>query len=575
MSIAQARAELDAVSAQLAREYPQTNTHVTAQIVPLREHLVGSLRAVLPLLLGAATILLVVACANVANLLLARGVGRTREFAVRQALGAGRGRLVRQMLTESLILATLGGAAGLALARWTLDVISRLRPLDVARVDHIPVDARAAVIACGVTLVAAVIAGLTPSIQLSRASAVSVLREGRTSTRRGVRAALVVGEVAAAVVLAVSAGLLVRSFVLIQRVDPGFSHNDVAALQVFTSPRVNTPPQRIVFFEQALERMRALPGIVAAGGVTSMPFGAARIVIRTPLAIDGRPPASGEESQVYTSAVAGDYFQAMGVPLLKGRLFDASDAAASRQVALVSGSAARRFWPGADPIGSRVRFRFAGTNYDAEVVGVVGEVRREALDRPAAPEVFVPYSQSGFYTLTFVVRAASGSPTPLQLLKEQVWAIDPRQSIFRAAMLDDWISRSLDGRRFSLFLIGGFAVATLLLAAAGVYGVMSFTTSQRTREFGLRMALGAARRDIVRLVIADGLLLTGLGVIIGVAIALSVTRLLQALLFGVTATDPVTFLTVSAGLLLVAIVACYLPAWRALKVDPVQALRVE
>ncbi len=575
VSIAQARAEFDAVSAQLAREYPKTNKNIAAQIVPLREHLVGSFREVLPLLLGAATILLIVACANVANLLLARGVGRAREFAVRQALGAGRARLVRQILTESLVLATLGGAAGLALARWTLDAIARLRPLDVARVDHIPIDARAAIIACGVTLVAAVIAGLTPSMQLSRPTAASVLKEGRTSARRGMRAVLVIVEVAAALVLAVGAGLLVRSFVLIHRVDPGFSRDDVAALQVFASPRLNTPPKRIVFFEQTLERMRSLPGVVAAGGVTSMPFGAAKIVIRAPLRIDGRPDASGEQSEVYTTAVAGDYFRAMGVPLLKGRPFEASDTATSRQVVLVSRNAAQQFWPGADPIGSRVRFRFAGTNYDAEVIGVVGEVRHEALDRPAAPELFVPYSQSGFYALTFVVRTTPGSPTTLQLLKEQIWAIDPRQSIFRTAMLDEWISQSLDGRRFSLFLIGGFAIATLLLATAGVYGVMSVTTSQRTREFGVRAALGAARRDILWLVIGDGVRLAALGVIIGIAVALPLSRLLRTLLFGITATDPVTFLSVSIVLLLVAIAACYLPAYRALKVDPVEALRVE
>lgn len=362
---------------------------------------------------------------------------------------------------------------------------------------------------------------------------------------------------------------------LVQRVDPGFSRDHVAALQVFASPRVNTPPKRIVFFEQALESMRALPGVVAAGGVTSMPFGAAKILIRAPLTIDGRLQASGEQSQVNTSAVAGDYFRAMGVPLLGGRLFDTSDTATSRQVVLVSRNAARQFWPGVDPIGSRVKFRFAGMNYDAEVVGVVGEVRHEALDRPAAPELYVPYSQSGFYALTFVVRTAPGSPTTLQLLKEQIWAIDPRQSIFRTSMLDAWISQSLDARRFSLFLIGGFAIATLVLATAGVYGVMSFATSQRTREFGVRMALGAARRDIVRLVIGDALRLAGFGVIAGIAVALPLTRLLRVLLFGVTATDPVTFLSVSASLLLVAVAACYVPAWRAIKVEPVEALRIE
>ena len=575
VSIEQARAEFDALSAQLAREYPQINRNIGAQIVPLREHLVGSFRDVLPLLFGAAAILLIVACANVANLLLARGLGRVREFAVRQALGAGRARLVRQMLVESLVLATAGGAAGLALARWILDVIARLRPMDVARVDQIPIDARAAVIACGVTVLAAVVAGLTPSIQLSRPAAASVLREGRTSARVGVRGVIVIVEVAAALVLTVGAGLLVRSFVLVQRVDPGFSRDHVAALQVFTSPRTNTPPKRIVFFDQALERMRALPGVVAAGGVTAMPFGAAKVVIRAPFTIDGRSPASGEQSLIYTTAVAGDYFRAMGVPLLKGRLFDVRDTATSRQVVLVSRNAAEQFWPGSDPVGSRVRFRFAGMNYDAEVIGIVGEVRHEALDRPAAPELFVPYPQAGFYALTVVVRTTAGSPTTLQTLKQQIWAIDPRQSIFRAATLDDWVSQSLLSRRFNLFLIGGFAVATLLLAMAGVYGVMSFATSQRTREFGVRMALGAARRDIVWLVLGDGLRLAGCGVIIGVAVALPLTRLMRALLFGVSATDPVTFLSVSIVLVLVATAACYLPASRALNVDPVEALRIE
>lgn len=575
VSIDQARAEFDGLSAQLAREYPQSNRNIAAQVVPLRDHLVGSLRDVLPLLLGAAAILLIVACANVANLLLARGVGRGREFAVRQALGASRGRLARQMLVESLLLATMGGAAGLALARWTLDAIARLRPLDVARVDQIPIDARAAIIACGLTIFAAIIAGLTPSIQLSRPAAANALKEGRTSARRGARGALVIVEVAAALVLAVGAGLLVRSFVLIQRVDPGFDRDHVAALQIFASPRIETPQKRIVFFQQVLDRMRALPGVVAAGGVSAMPFGEAKVIIRAPLAIAGRPPAPGEESLVYMTAVASHYFRAMGVPLLKGRLFDETDTAASRQVVLVSRNAARQFWPGSDPVGSKVRFRFTGVNYDAEVVGVVGEVRHDALDRPAAAELFLPYSQSGFRALTLVVRTTPGSPATLQALKEQIWALDPLQSIFRTNTLDDLVSRTLAGRRFSLFLLGGFALATLLLTSAGVYGVMSFTTSQRTREFGVRMALGAERRDIVGLVLGEGLKLAGAGVIVGIVMALPLTHLLRALLFGVTATDPVTFLCVSIVLVLVAATACYVPASRALKVHPVEALRVD
>ena len=575
VSIDEARAEFDMLSAKLAREYPQTNKNISAQVVPLRTHLVGSLRAVLPLLLGSAAILLVVACANVANLLLARGVGRGREFAVRQALGASRGRLVRQMLVESLLLATFGGAAGLVLARWTLDAIARLRPLDVGRVDQIPIDARAAAIACGVTLIAAVIAGLMPSIQLSRPAAASALKEGRTSARRGVLGALLIVEVAAALALAVGAGLLVRSFMLIQRVDPGFGRDHVSALQVFASPRLDTPQKRIIFFQQALDRIRVLPGVVTAGGVSAMPFGVAKVVIRSPLVIVGRPTRSGEESLVQTTAVASDYFRAMGVPLIKGRLFDATDTATSRQVALVSRSAAQQFWPGSDPVGSKVRFRFTETNYDAEVVGVVGDVRHEALDRPATAELFLPYSQSGFRALTLVVRTAPGSPTTLGALKEQIWALDPRQSIYSTATLDHLISQTLVGRRFSLFLLGGFALAAVLLAMAGVYGVMSFSTEQRTREFGVRMALGARHRDIVGLVLCDGLKLAGFGVIVGVVMALALTRLLRSLLFGVTATDPVTLLFVSMALLLIAAAACYLPARRALKVDPVEALRID
>jgi putative ABC transport system permease protein len=282
-----------------------------------------------------------------------------------------------------------------------------------------------------------------------------------------------------------------------------------------------------------------------------------------------------EESQVFTTAVAGDYFQAMGVPLLKGRLFDMTDTATSRQVVLVSSSAAKRFWPGSDPVGSRVRFQFARANFDAEVVGVVGEMRHDALDRPPRAELFLPYAQSGFYALTVVVRTAPGSPTTVQAMKKQIWALDPLQTVFDATMLDDLISWTLVGRRFSLFLLGGFALATLLLTTAGVYGVMSFSTGQRMREFGVRMTLGAKRRDIVGLVVSDGLKLASIGVLCGIAVALPLTRLLRALLFGITANDPVTFLWVSVALILVAAAACYVPVRRALRIDPVKALRVD
>ena len=572
---AQAQIELETVSAQLASAYPASNANITAQVVPLRAHLVGSLRDVLPLLFGSAALLLVVACANVANLLLARGTARGREFAVRQALGASRGRLVRQMLVETLLLATTGGAVGLALARWTLDTIGALRPRDIALVDHIPIDARAAAIACGVTVVAAIIAGLLPSLHLSRPSAATALRDGRGVSRRGVRGALVIVEVAAAVVLALGAGLLVRSFLLIQRVDPGFTRRDIEVVQVFTSPRLDTPQKRVPFFRQVIERVAALPGVVFAGGVTSMPFGEARVIVRGSIGIDGRPPDAGDDAVVYTTAIAGDYFQAMAVPLIKGRTFAASDTDASPQVVVVSSSAARRFWPGTDPIGSRIRFRFTGRNYDAEVIGIVGDVRHEALDRPAAAEVFLPYAQSGFYGLTIVARTRPGSPPVLQAMREQVWALDPLQSIFNSSRLEQLIAKTLRGHRFNLFVLGGFALATLVLATAGVYGVTSVSTSERTREFGVRIALGADRRDIVRLVLREGVRLAIVGVSVGLMVGLPAARMFNTLLYGVTVTDPYTLIVVSVGIVAVAAAACYVPARRALRVNPVEALRLD
>jgi putative ABC transport system permease protein len=575
VSEAAARAELEALSAQLAREYPQTNANVGAQVIPLRSHLVGSLRYLLPLLLAASATLLLVACANVANLLLARGVARSQEFAVRQALGASRLRLVRQMLVETLLLAVVGGLAGLVVARWTLDAVAALRPLDVAHVDGIPIDARAALIACGVTILAALAAGLAPAVQLSRPSTARTLRSCRTSSSRSVRGAFIVGEMAGAVVLVAAAALLARSFILVQRVDPGFRRENVSLLQVFASPRIDTPQRRIVFFDQAIDRIRRLPGVNAVGGVTSMPFGEARVLIRAPLAIDGQPPIPGEQSLSNVSAVMGDYFRAMHVPLLKGRLFDTTDTGKSRQVVLISQTAARQFWPNAEPLGGRVRFRFTGMSYDAEVVGIVGDVQHEALDRAAPPEIYVPYVQSGFRALTIVVRTPPDVAADLQLVKQQIWALDPLQSIFIATTLDQLVSKTLAGRRFALFLFGGFALATLLLAAAGVYGVMSFTTSQRRREFGVRMALGAERRDILALVLGEGLMWSGLGVAAGLALALPLMHFVRTLLFGVTPTDPLTFGLVALALVLVALLACYMPARRAIGVAPVEALRLD
>jgi putative ABC transport system permease protein len=575
VSLEQARQELDVVSAQLARDYPASNRNTVAELVPIREHLAGSLRSLLPLLLGAAGLLLLVACANVANLILARGAARVREFAVRQALGAGRGRLIRQMLAESLILATAGGAIGLVLAYWTLRAIAALRPIDVSGADHIALDWRVAAIALGLSLLAALVAGVTPAWQLSRPSAAALLRQGSSSpSARGVRAALVVVEVCLALLLTVGAGLLVRSLHEIQRVDPGFERTQVFALQVFAWDRNDTPPKLAAFFDQVLERMRSLPGVAAAGAVSAMPFIEANINMRSSIAISGRPPAApGDDTLVSTTIVAGDYFRAMNIPLERGRLPDRTDTAETPKVAVISRSAARKFWPGADPIGSKVRIRLQGRFLEGEIVGIVGDARHDALDRPGRPEMFLAHQQVPFGSMTFVARIETGSPASLPALKQQVWAVDPQQAFYRTATLDELVSRTLVGRRFSVFLLTGFGLGALLLAASGLYGVMSFSTSQRSREFGLRVALGAQPVDILSMVVVEGLKLAFAGIIAGMVAAVWVTRLLKGLLFGISATDPLTFGVVIAGIVMISALSCFVPARRAVRSDPLIALK--
>jgi putative ABC transport system permease protein len=573
----QARRELEILSAQLAREFPNSNRNVTAEAVPIRDHLAGSLRGLLPVLLGAAGLLLLVACANVGSLLLARGSARAREFAVRKALGASRGRLIRQMLTESLLLAVAGGTVGLFVAWRSLRAIATIGPVDVAGLEHAALDLRVAAIACGLSLAAALIAGLAPAWQLSRPGAALALREGSSgpATRR-IQRSLAVIEVCLALLLAVGAGLLLRSLREIQRVDPGFARAQVLALQVFAWDRNETPEKRAAFFASTLERMRALSGVAAAGAVSAMPFIEANLNIRSAIAIDGRPAAvPGDDALIYTTVVAGDYFRAMGIPLERGRLLDRTDRAGSSGVAIISRSAARKFWPATDPIGSRVKVRFSGKVIETEIVGIVGDTRHDGLDRAARPELFLPHPQLPFGSMTFVVRTQPGSPATLQVLKEQVWALDPLQAFYRTATLEELISRTLVSRRFLVVVLTGFGLAALLLAGAGLYGVMSFSASQRSREFGVRIALGARPADILQMVVREGVALAVAGIGVGVFASVFLTRLLKGLLFGVSATDPITFVAVAGGILVLSAASCYVPARRAVRADPLVTLKAQ
>ena len=494
---------------------------------------------------------------------------------MRQALGAGRGRLVRQMLAESILLATAGGVLGLLIAKWGLQIIASLSPVDVAVADRLALDARVAMIAFGLSLIAAAVAGVAPALQLSRPDAVTALRGGAASpSARRVRSLLVVVEVCLALLLAVGAGLLVRSLRAIEHVDPGFAKAQVFALQIFAWDRNVTPQKRAAFFEQTLERMRAQPGVIAAGAVSAMPFIEANINIRSAMTIEGRPAsAPGDDTLIFTTIVAGNYFRAMSIPLERGRLLDPSDRAETQPVAVISRSAARKFWPGADPIGAKVRIRFEGKLREVTLVGIVGDARHDALDRPGRAELFLPHPQAPFGSMTYVVQTAPGSTTTMQMLKAQVWSIDPLQAFYRTATLDELVSRTLVGRRFIVLLLTGFGAAALLLAAAGLYGVMSFSTSQRSREFGVRVALGAGPRDILSMVVGEGLKLALTGIAAGMVAAILLTRLLSGLLFGISPTDPMTFGIVAVAILTLSAASCYLPARRAVDVDPLITLK--
>ena len=576
VSLEQARQELTVLSSQLASEHPN-NRNTATEAVPIRDHLAGSVRGLLPVLVGASALLLFVACANVSSLLLARGAARAREFAVRKALGAGRGRLIRQMLAESLLLAVCGGAIGLAVASQSLRAISRLRPLDVAGVDQLTLDVRVAAIACGLSLAASLVAGLAPAWQLSRPGAAAVLRGGISSpAARRLQNLLAVVEVCLALLLAVGAGLLVRSLLEIRRVDPGFAQAQITTLQVFAYDRNDTPEKMASYFATALERLGALRGAPTVGAVSAMPFAEANLNIRSSIVIDGRPPAAqGDDALIYTTVVAGDYFRAMSIPLERGRLIDRTDRAGSSRVALVSQSAARKFWPGADPIGAKVKVRFTGRVLDTEIVGVVGDARHEALDRAPRPELFLAHPQTPFGGMTFVVRTQPGSAASLQQMKDAVWTVDPQQAFYNTSTVEQMISRTLVGRRFLVTLLSGFGLAALVLAAAGLYGVMSFSTGQRSREFGVRIALGARPGDILRMVVREGLALTVAGIGAGMVLALLLTRVLRGLLFGISAADPLTYGAVAIGIVFISAASCYLPARRAVRADPLVTLKAQ
>jgi predicted permease len=579
ISLEAAQAEMDALARQLAAEHPRAGERPGVRVLPLREHLVGDIRLAVALLAGSVVMVLLITCVNVANLLLARGAARGRELAVRAALGAGPRRLARQLLLEATVVAALGGLGGCLVAAWALAALGRLGPRTVPWIDTLHLDWRALVFAALATAAAALVAGALPAWRLTRVSLATAGRATSTPDRlqHRLRVALVVAEVAMALVLLAGAGLLIRSFVNLLRVDPGFERDNVVVAQVFAWDYNPSPAQLRTFFDTALARLEALPAVQQAGAVSAMPFIEANINIEGLFSIAGRPqPPDGSAPRAHLTVATPGYFRAMQIPLVAGRYFDDSDRAETRPVALISETLARRHWPpGDDPLGDRVRTQVSGRSLEAEIVGIVGSLRHDALDSGPRGEIFLPFAQRPFGSMTFVVRTADNASALLEEVRAAIWSANPSQPIYRSATLDELVDRTLTPRRFALSIAMGFAGIALLLAVAGVYGVLTAVLAGRLRELGIRVALGAGRRQIIGLVVGRALGLAGAGLAIGMAGSLVTGRLLQSVLFDTRPGDPAT-LAAAAGAMLVAIgLATVGPARRAVSTDPVVVLRVE
>jgi putative ABC transport system permease protein len=577
-----ASADVAAIAVELARQFPKSNTDLSMAVAPLHGWIVDRSRTALLLLLGAVGFVLLIACANVANLTLARAATREGELAVRAALGARRGRLVRQLLTESAVLAVAGGILGLLVAAWGSDALVRLEPDGVPRLTEVAVNPQVMAFTAVVSMLTGLLVGSLPAWQITRGALVGALREGGRGAltgRRGTRMrhGLVVAEMALAVVLLAGAGLLINSFIRLQHVNPGFHVGDALTFRLaLPETAYDTRARRVEFYDRALAQLRALPGVRTVGGVMGLPLSGLRFNIS--FDVEGRPPAQpGKEPSMQVRVATPDYFKALGIPLTRGRLFTDADRFESPQVVLLSEAAAREYFPGENPLGRRI---VLGWNADqrragGEVIGVVGDVKDLGLDEPAPAEIYLPHPQMAVGQMTIVLRSDVPTRNLAALVTRTVHELDPNLPISSLRSLDEIVARSVSQPRFYMLLLGAFAVAALLLAAIGIFGVMSYAVTQQTREFGIRIALGADGRAIVRMVLARAMLLITLGLGLGVAGALVVGRALSTLLFDVSPRDPVTLLAVVGLLASVAFLASYLPARRATRVDPIVALRAD
>ena len=576
-TLQQAQAEASTIAGQLAQAYPRENAGRNARVENLRELMVGGVRPMLWLLFAAVGVILLIACANLANLLLARGLARQKEIAVRAALGASRWRLIRQLLTETTLIGLFGGIGGLLLAHWGLYALLKL-PQNFVNTTEARLDTRVLLFALAVSLITGWLFGLLPAWQLVRPQLQSFLKEGARGSGEGskwnrLRSAFVVLQVALSLLLLVSAGLLIRSFDKLLRVDVGFKTEKLLSLE-YRLPRnkYREPVAQWNFHRQVVERLQEVPGVQSASLVRGLPFsgngGTTPIVLP-----DREAPPKGMEPEVQINTATPNYFATLGIPLMQGRVFGNQDQADTLPVVVINQTMARRFWPNQDPLGKQIKF--TEDDSTATIIGVVGDAKHFWLEEEQRPQVYGTFSQGPGLFATVVIRTAVEPLSLSEPVRQAIWKVDPDQPMWKIRTVEFLVDRSTADRRFLMALMGIFATLALALTIIGLYGVISYLVNQRTQEIGIRMALGAQLGDIMRMVLKQGMALVVLGVALGLGAAWILTRLMSRLLYQVSATDPLTFAGISLLLVAVALLACYIPARRATKVDPLVALRYE
>jgi putative ABC transport system permease protein len=580
-TIEQARNEVNVIAQRLEQEHPQTNHATGAYVVSITDEIIGSIRPTLLMVFGAVIFVLLVACANVANLLLARATVRYKEITIRSAIGAVRSQLIRQLLTESLLLSFVGGALGLMFAVWGTGLVASLGEKINPMFQDIHIDMRVLGFTFAISILTGLIFGLAPALQISKPNLAESLKEagrgsGAGASRNRLRSALVVSEIALTVVLLVCAGLLIRTISRLRSVDTGFNAKNILSMNIgLPAIKYPKPENQIAFYKDVTDRIAALPGVKAAGITSVLPL--SDNFDGRGLAVEDQPKPRGEEITVDLYVTTPGYLRAMEIPLVKGRSITDQDTSDALKIALINRTMAEQLWPNQDPLGKHIKFPGSEKNQQPwrTVVGVVSDVAQYALDTKPPMQMYLPYAQFPTSFNNIVVKTETDPGGMIGAIRREILAVDKEQAVFNITTLEQLQGDSILVRRFFMFLLLVFAGLALVLAAVGIYGVMSYVASQRTHEIGIRMALGAQTRDILKLIIGNGMALALIGVSAGLLGAFALTRLMASLLFGVTATDTMTFVTVSVGLIAIALLACYLPARRATKIDPLVALRYE